>query len=223
MSLEKFTFWGICQFDPTILDAITLPAPLDREILIDEIMKRSGSLFVYHQQPEYLKRNISNWFRRNEFNFKKQIEALQAEFDPVENYNRIETYKESGSDSLVSTAGKGSTTTRSGSDTVKNTGSDSSTTQVSAFNSSDFENSEKTTNALGTNQETILNDSTTLTTRGQDSDVTTYGKQTDSHIHGNIGTTQAPDMIKNAIDLYSFDLYENIAERFEKEFLVQIY
>lgn len=199
MSLEKFTFWGICQFDPTILDAITLPAPLDREILIDEIMKRSGSLFVYHQQPEYLKRSISNWFKRNEFNFKKQIEALQAEFNPIENYDRYEDLTETPDIEITNST------------EYKNKANSSGENKVSAFNSSDYEPNNFNTSTADNNGDSSSTQKETGTRKHY------------NHIHGNIGTTQASDMIQNALDLYSFDLYTNIAERFEKEFLVQIY
>ena len=73
------------------------------------------------------------------------------------------------------------------------------------------------------------------------SDTTTYGKtdtQTfgkistdrhtgkedfESHIHGNIGVTTSQQMIESELELRKFDIYADIARRFENEFIVQVY
>ena len=44
-----------------------------------------------------------------------------------------------------------------------------------------------------------------------------------SHIHGNIGVTTNQQMIQSEIELRKFDIYVDIAMRFEHEFLVQVY
>lgn len=73
------------------------------------------------------------------------------------------------------------------------------------------------------------------------SDTTTYGKtdtqtfgkiSTDRHtgkedfesrIHGNIGVTTSQQMIESELELRKFDIYADIARRFENEFIVQVY
>lgn len=77
-------------------------------------------------------------------------------------------------------------------------------------------------------------------THGEQIDLT-YGRQEDttygstltgrhtgtedftSHIHGNIGVTTNQQMIEAELELRKFDIYNDIAMRFEHEFLVQVY
>lgn len=65
------------------------------------------------------------------------------------------------------------------------------------------------------------------------SEATTYGttfkhahtgnEQYASHIHGNIGVTTSQQMIQSELELRQFDVYTDIARRFEREFIVQVY
>lgn len=80
---------------------------------------------------------------------------------------------------------------------------------------------------------TTFNDTMTSTKSGTDTDTTTYGRTENAqhndsdvytaHLHGNIGVTSAQDMITQEIELRKYDVYTDIAQRFEKEFLIQLY
>lgn len=70
------------------------------------------------------------------------------------------------------------------------------------------------------------------TTYGR-TDTTTYGKTTtgrhtgkedfESRVHGNIGVTTNQQMAMSEVEFRRFDIYVDIAKRFEHEFLVQVY
>lgn len=74
---------------------------------------------------------------------------------------------------------------------------------------------------------------TTDTTNYNSSESTTYGstvtgrhtgtEKYTAHMHGNIGVTTTQEMITQEIELRKFDIYTDIASRFEHEFLVQVY
>ena len=74
---------------------------------------------------------------------------------------------------------------------------------------------------------------TTDTQNFNSSEATTYGstltgrhtgtEKYTSHIHGNIGVTTSQQMIESEIELRKYDVYNDIALRFEHEFLVQVY
>ena len=78
-----------------------------------------------------------------------------------------------------------------------------------------------------------FNNTMTSTKSGVDTDTTTYGKNEreahtgtesyTSHSHGNIGVTTNQQMITSEIELRRYDVYTDIAMRFEKEFLMQLY
>lgn len=307
--MARLTLNGMYQYDQTLFDGMILPEGYDRDTLFSEIMTRSGMLYPYHQVPAILKANIRLWFSRNYLNFDRTMEALTAEYNPIENYNRYEDWTRtpnlndtgttSGSDTMTKTgteataaSGKDSaqlsgtdTVALSGKDTEQLSGTDTTTRthtnyhetntrsgsvttekQVSAFDSSAYQPAEKEiqtyTNleddkaitgsyadatAYGKKDETTYGksegttygkkDETTYgrtdTTTYNTSDQTLYGKTLTerhtgkedytSHIHGNIGVTTNQQMIEAELELRKFDIYDDIAARFEHEFCVQVY
>ena len=169
------------------------------------------------------------------------------------------------------------TTTRSYTnykETITNTGSRTTEEEVSAFDSSSYEPSKRTTETptdlneekeiSGSYADDLVHGKTEDTTYGKTEDTTygktedtTYGKTEDttydsevkneynsseattygttfkhahtgneqfaSHVHGNIGVTTSQQMIQSEIELRQFDIYNDIARRFEREFIVQVY
>lgn len=137
-------------------------------------------------------------------------------------------------------------------ETVTYSGDDTRETQVSAFDSSSYQPSEKVTDSR-TNREDekeisgshaddkeiagSYSDETAyghkITLANGRKDETTYGKVDtvthtgtegySSHIHGNIGVTTSQQMIESELELRKIDIYDDIAARFEREFLVQVY
>lgn len=229
--MARFSLYGLYQYDPTLFDNIELPEELDKQFLVAEIFSNSGDLFPYYQVPAMFKMNVEFWFKRNYFNFKKSIQALMSEFNPVENYDRYEDMTEtpditrkrenSGSDS-VSVQNDGSVNT-----TTMATDNGSNERQTSAYNANTYEPADKniiSDSSSGSNDTITSNTATQTTSYGAEYEETESGSRSmTSHIHGNIGVTRADEMIASTIRLYETDLYKNIARRFEKEFLVQVY
>ena len=247
----RLTLWGIYQYDPTLFENVSLPEGLEKDYVIDEIMRRSGDLFTYYQVPAMLKSNITNWFLRNYDQFARMIAALLAEYNPIENYDRTEwslhtptevvTTDHTGEDTNVTdhTGEDTSVTDYTGEDTreIGTTLGSTSTNSKSAFDSNTYSPYDQTTTSGGDSSTDTLTkgttDTNTLTrgttdtntlTRGTTDTITNSGNhQFDSHIHGNIGVTTNQQMVEAEIELRRFDIYTDIARRFEKEFLIDIY
>ena len=307
--MARLTLNGMYQYDPTIFDGMILPEDYDRDALLAEIMTRCGQMYPYHQIPSILKSNIRLWFSRNFLQFDRIMEALNAEYNPVENYDRHETWtrtpdltdesKHTGKDSTqlsgtdstelsgtdsTELSGTDSTelsgtdsTELSGEDTTTRTydhynetstrtGTDTTERQVSAYDSGTYQNVEKTIETFGSladskdisgsyDDKTDYGKKEDLTygkkedlTYGKKEDLTygkkedlTYGKKeelthgltvTDRHTgteeytnytHGNIGVRSAQELVTQSIELARYDVYVDISERFEREFIVQVY
>lgn len=202
--MPRITLWGFYQYDKTLFDGVILPQGLEKETLINEIVKSSGDLYTYHQQPDMLKHNITFWFSRRFFDFDRMYHAMRAEYSPIENYDRTEDIKREQKDSGTDTEtlSLGSSTkevTTLGSSTEESTtlgtirttqrsGSDSTEKQVSAFNDSDYTNREKDVQSYnstfkdsgsGTDKRTTTgsgSDTRTSTGSGSDTTTTDYGK-----------------------------------------------
>ena len=275
--MARLTLNGMYQYDPTLFDGMILPEDYDRDALLAEIMTRCGQLYPYHQVPRILKSNIRLWFSRNFLQFDRIMEAINAEYNPVENYDRHEEWtrtpdltdeaKHTGKDTLQ-LSGK-DTDQASGSDsdqlsgtdtttrtytnyneTSTRTGTDTVEKTVSAFDSSVYEPSEKTVETFGSvaDSKNITGSHADATTYGKKDtitfgrkDETTYGRKdeqsydstvTDRHTgteeyenytHGNIGVRSAQELVQQSIELSKYDVYVDIAGRFEHEFIVQVY
>lgn len=243
--MARLTLNGMYQYDPTLFDGMILPEDYDRDALLAEIMKRCGQLYPYHQVPPILKADIRLWFSRNYLNFDRIMEALTAEYNPIENYDRHElstktpnlTDKSTLSGKDTAKASNKDTTERDYDhlkETVDYTGDDTREIQVSAFDSSSYQPSEKVTDSRTNRKDEKDTDGkyTDTTTYGRQ-DETTYGKVDtithtgtegySSHIHGNIGVKSSQSMVLEELELRRFDIYTDIAARFEHEFIVQVY
>lgn len=225
--MPRLTLNGFYNYDNGLFDEVVLPEGIDKDIMIREIIKR-GDLYTYHQSLPALKRNITDWFSRRFFDFQMLFDALHAEYNPVENYDRKESIRReqarTGSDTTtgINTADTSSTMSHNENLTDNTLNTDSS----SAYNDSNFSPVSQVNAAK--NASNVSNDSTGSNARSSTEAVTTYGsgntETEENRIHGNIGVLTNQAMIKEEINLRAnFDLYKVIADQFESEFLIQVY
>lgn len=208
----RFTLYGLYEYDDEkLFENIILPADINKDYVVNEILKRSGDLFTYYQVPMYFKRNVEVWFARNYDNFYKMIQALLSEYNPIENYDRTEESTHTPRETV--------TTAKSGQDvrTITTQLGSINTNNRSAFDSTGFSpNEQNVTSGGDTSTDTnSLGSSETITNGGD--------HKFKSHIHGNIGVTTNSQMITQELELRKYDIYAEIARRFEREFLINIY
>lgn len=201
--MSRITLNGWYQYDNTILTDIVVPNGVNKTILIETIIEHSGDLYTYYQQPDFLKRNISNWFQVNLLQFQRLYNTLIIEYNPIENYDRYEDLKETPN----------LTYTDTGSDSHKTEVNGTSENKVSAYDSTTYQpNEQNTSNSTGTGSNNYNNTQTETGTRTHE-----------NHIHGNVGVTTNQQMIDSEREITNFDFYYEIASRFEDRFCVQIY
>lgn len=117
----RLTLYGMYEGVPDLFAGLKIPAQMNVQNMIEHILQECGELYPYHQHGEKLKRNIALWSERHLQDWQRMYDALYSEYDPIENYNRHEWWKDhdqnSGNDVL----------TNSGTDTTSNSGSDVNT------------------------------------------------------------------------------------------------
>lgn len=182
-----------------IFTDIRLPELIDRETLINRITLRCGEFSVMHTDYEWMHEQILNFFLIHYETFSKWAEVLNAEYNPLENYDRQENWRDWG-DSKNKAEGEDKTTLGS-----------SSTTTKAAFNSSSYEPYEKNTNS-GTDKMERKNS-------GEDNFRTAH----EGRVYGNIGVTTSQQMLQSELDLRRFNIYMEIANLFADEFCIQVY
>lgn len=208
----------------SVFDDIVLPSGIDKDTLVNTIKLQAGSFEMLYSDPIFLTASINIWSKGWLETWKKWVQALAAEYDPIENYNRYEDLKEehTGSDSR-----RGSSN-RSGNNRSSAQGSDSnsstSTDQVSAFNSSSFQDKDKnTTSGSGTSSNSAsgnYSDNGSNEEQGTDQHLTKHT----NHIHGNIGVLTNQSMVESEIRLRKeYNIYRLISDLFIKEFCIMTY
>lgn len=71
----------------------TIPA-IDYGCVVFTIMEQSGELLPYRQIPDRFKAAVENFFESYYESFKKLWIALNMQYNPIENYDRMESWKD---------------------------------------------------------------------------------------------------------------------------------
>lgn len=199
MSLAKVTAIGFEQLlnhDGTSLfaDAV-FPPSLDRDTLINQCLLRAGEFEVVYENPYFMKNYITTWAKSFYRTFEKWANAYFADYKPLENYNRTEVW-----DDKVDNTDKTEAHSTIGGDT---------TNKVSAYDSNDF-----------VNKDTSRTDSKTDSGGQSVLDGKTHHE---GSIYGNIGVTTSQQMLEAEYEVARFNIYEQIADLFIKEFCICVY
>lgn len=199
MSLAKITCIGFEEYlqadGRSLFDKATFPPEIPKQDLIDRVLMRTGEFECVYSNPEFMIGAVGTWAKSFYHTFDKWVKALEVEYAPLENYNRTEIW----TDKADST-----TTSENHSDTG---GTD--TNKVSAYDAADF-----------VNKDQMISSSET------DSDGTTVldGKTVhEGHLYGNIGVTSSQELLEAELSVARFNLYDQIADLFIKEFCICVY
>ena len=189
---------------PSPFSLAYVPEPLNLERVISAIMVRCGLLTPIYGEPDTFREITGEWFFDKQWTFEHLIKIIESEYSPIENvfeertekdiYNSDQTrtggYKDSDSGKdTVSESGTDQRdyaesgtdqrdTSESGTDQrdITNSGTDTTTNTISAFNSSGYQNDNKTEFQNGKK----VDDDITYGKKVDD-DIT-YGKKVDDDI-----------------------------------------
>lgn len=81
--------------DNTIFEYFNTPEGLDRDVAIDTILLETSELSTIYTRPETFQFAIKCWTYRRFPIWTKLYNTTKLEYNPIENYNRIETIEES--------------------------------------------------------------------------------------------------------------------------------
>ena len=203
MSSIKMTILGLYRYgeynNEDLFQNMKIPAGIDRQDLIDNILEQGAAFEILYPDFEYLQFSIGAWSKRWYRTMEKWQEALTVQYDPLNNYDRHEEWTDNDKVS-------GKTETAAG---VNTTGQDE--LSVTAYNSDQYHNKEKT-DSSGTSKST------------GSSKTNTDGTSTHSgHLYGNIGVTTSQEMLREELDVQKFNLIQQITDLFLNEFCILVY
>ncbi len=202
--LAKVTLIGMNEYDSAKLwEHFFMPSGYDEDLVKSVILENCGELPLLHPDLNYLSCRVGVFCKAHKWTFEKWLELLNAEYDPLVNYDRTEEWTDETEHSE-----SGSSTTSASSDTDGTT-----THQVSAYNVTTFSDATKD----------IIHDEGTS---GSETGTESSGDSKSTHkgtIKGNIGVTTSQAMWLAQADLARFNVYNDIARMFKREFCLGVY
>ena len=128
----KISFIGLCNWDEDLFERMCWPDPfdgddpvLDQSAFLFELLARTAELEVIYTDPDIMKGMIGVWSTTRCPVWNALWETTTYEYNPIENYNRIED----GTDTDVHTGtdSNGRTITHTGQNTETHSGNDTET------------------------------------------------------------------------------------------------
>ena len=196
--MALMTVEGLYNYKDTLFNEFIVPDGMDKQIAIDTICMRSREMEVLYPNLEFFAMRIGMWSRKHQYNWKKLYDTTLLEYNPIENYDRMEEWNDTDTES-----GSSSVTNK-----IINTGT--VTEQNTAFNAGladhakEISDNDTTNNGSGTNK--------------RDAKHTMSGRA-----HGNIGVTTSQQMIQSEREVAIFNIYDIIAESFVENFCLMVY
>lgn len=211
----------------SLFDYLPTPEGLDRNTLIEKILIDSGEFEALYYDPHILRELIGVWGRAMFPTFSKWVKALDIEYDPLVNYDRVEESKRNVSGMRDTKTNSNSISSTEVSGSITTTGSDTgtSTEQVSAFNSDNFADSSKSSNTATSSNITDSDNETKVSADNTLNDSSSEKSEDAffSHVKGNIGVTTSQQMLKAELDIATWNIYVHISDLFLKEFCLLVY
>ena len=214
---------GMYNYDNTLFDLMAVPAEFDsdtRELLINNILLECGGLETVYPEITFLKQAIGVWSEKELPTWERIYNAMMAEYDPIENYNRNEsiTVTEDGEDKHSGN----DVSANSGTDSFSNTPATTTTEKVTGYDSGSLVDRSQIVEG-GTSSGSQTYGSTNTFTHGEkikrDNKIITSG-----NIHGNIGVTTSQQMLEQEIEIApKLNVMDYICISFRERFCLLVY
>lgn len=224
--MSLLTVEGLYNYDNTLFDGFDVPEGLIKQIAIDTILLRTRELEILYPDFNYMKTRIAIWSNKYQLNWKKLYDTTVLEYNPIENYDRMENWTDTDDETTTSARDN----TRNTNNTIKNTSTNkimnnvNVTDQNTAFNAGLADHAKQITDGDTTENGTITNTETGKDTENENVNGGRTGRHTRTgRAHGNIGVTTSQQMIQSERDLVVFNLYDVIAESFIENFCLMVY
>lgn len=235
MSMATMTIAGMYQFKDGLFNNLKLPDGINKEDVINQILLDGSNFEILYSDFNFMQDAIGLWSNTWYRTFEKWQKALSLEYNPIENYDRMEDW----TDSSINKMNRNSVENRNLSNSMrsdrnlqsvtKNAGSDTNLHNVSPYDSSAYVADYQ--DIANINNQSENADTGTMSSNGTDSGTVTNtgndSSNTDSihkgRMHGNIGVTTSQQMIESELKIARFNLIKQISDVFIKDFCIMVY
>lgn len=226
--LSKLTLIGMHNYsEGAIWDDAQLPEGIEKELLINEILKQNGEFCLIYPEMDFLKAQITFFFRKWYDNFEKWINVLNEEYEPLFNVDVKTSNVEHGVNEGNSSSSGRNDNTRNTSGSGGSTGTSSSTTEKSkaAYDAATYQPTEKevTTGSTALNSSEYESEIASATSSESMTSNSEHTITNEEYKRGNQGVTMSQEMLLAELNVRRFNLYDQIADIFASEFCVTYY
>lgn len=240
MSSATQTLLGLYQIgkqrDQNFFDHLTFPEGIDHDLAVTNILHQAGDFEVIYPSLDFMCDACEMFSTKWQRTFEKWLAVMDIPYEPLENYNRLEAWSDSFSESElnslseITSLSESTSTSEYTSTSTSDETSNSATTDndISAFNANTLQNDTSAATAAQTAGESS-NESKHDTKdkhdlqNNHDSIHNHDTKNINIHrgrVHGNIGVMTTQAMYKEEWELQNLNLYDEIYRLFAREFLV---
>lgn len=86
---------GLYNYDPAVFDGLNLPDGIERETVVNNILCELAELELIYPSWITMRRAVTDWSNSRVASWTRMLEALNAEYNPIENYDRHEEWNDS--------------------------------------------------------------------------------------------------------------------------------
>lgn len=220
MSSAKITLIGLYRWlnaeHIDLFDAFkSLPEGIDKETLVNLILTEGGEFEPLYADANMMKGQIDLFVSQHMRTFTKWVKALAIEYNPLENYDRMEDWTDVNHNIESSTGNSSSNS--SGNSNGNNT--DNTNNSVSAFDDNRMSPHDSSITSSNSSANSSASSSSNSITNGSSDGNSTHTGRT----HGNIGVTTSQQMLQSELDIARFNIYQHICDLFIDELLLAVY
>ena len=125
----KISLYALYDYNKHIFDQLELPERADKDEIVNSLLLETLDRDVLYKDPGFMQTAIGVWSHKKMEEWQLLYEALQLEYNPIENYDRTEDESEAHRNS----------------ESRSLTGTSENESKVSAYNSSDYQPERKQT------------------------------------------------------------------------------
>lgn len=222
---------GLKRLNDGILGELVVPDGVDVELVKDNLLAETAELEVIYPDALFMQAMIGRWSAKELPIWERLYKTTLLEYNPIENYDRIEewteaedTKKNTEADAIGTskTDTDGTSTRESNTDGVIN-----DQKYVSAYNETDFTPTERDNNTQNETTESTQKDVGTVSVKTSAENTTDETGNRNllrkGRAHGNIGVTTSQQMIEAERDVAQYNIIDVIINSFKNRFCLQVY
>lgn len=200
MARAILSILGMYNYDHNLFNHLFLPDDMDRDLCVNAILRKCAELPLMWPDLPLMQSLMGYWSRQKKPTWERMWEVAHREYNPLENYDRMEEWDDEGHDT------KSTTGQQTGS------GSYTDTNKVAGYNSETLVNKDQSTGSNSGTQSASASETGANTNHRE------------GRAHGNIGVVTSQQMLTEELNVAPrLDIYDWIAEEFKHEFCLLVY